>query len=158
MPPEEAVEAKNVEKKKAFLPKIIILVVLVALLGGGGYIGWVKFLKKPESTAEKKPQSEPDIKQEMGTFLVNLADPGGKRYLKVSLQAELSDREVAKEISDRSVEIRDTVLMLLSSKEYDEIGSVSGKMALKQDLMTRINRFLHTGQIKELYFTEFLVQ
>jgi flagellar FliL protein len=157
MPKEEAVEEKDV-KKKSFLPKIIILVALVAVLAGGGYVGWVKFLKKPDKTVTHAVPQEQVIRQEMGSFLVNLSDPGGKRYLKIGMQAELNNWEVVKEIADRNVEIRDTVLMLLSSKEYEEIGSLSGKLALKQDLMTRINRVLRSGQIKEVYFTEFLVQ
>jgi len=50
------------------------------------------------------------------------------------------------------------MLMILSSKEYEQIGSMNGKISLKKEVITRMNKMLLDGQIKEVYFTEFLVQ
>ena len=144
------------EKKKSPLIKIIILVVLLAMLGGGGFFGYVKFLKKEPQP--KDPEVEQSVSAEGGIFLVNLSDPGGKRYLKVGLQLELSGKKVNDEFSRRNVEVRDMIIMLLSSKEYSEIGNASGKLTLKRELLTRLNKMLRDGQVKEIYFTEFLVQ
>lgn len=146
------------EKKKSPLLKIIILVVLLAVLGGGGFFGYVKFLKKEPPPQAQEPQVEQSVSAEAGTFLVNLSDPGGKRYLKVSMQFELSGQKVNEEITKRNVEMRDMIIMLLSSKEYSEIGNATGKISLKRELLTRLNKMLHAGQVKEIYFTEFLVQ
>ncbi len=150
-------QGKPEEKKKSPLIKIIILVVLLAILGGGGYVGYLKFLKPPPP-APKEPPVEQSVSAEGGSFLVNLSDPGGKRYLKVSMQFELSGQKASEELSRRNVEMRDLIIMLLSSKEYPEIGNASGKVSLKRELLTRINKMLRDGQVKEIYFTEFLVQ
>jgi flagellar FliL protein len=145
------------EKKKSSLLKLIILVVLLAALGGGGFFAYLKFFKGA-GHEEKLPEVEQNVSQEMGTFLVNLADPGGKRYLKVTMQFELTGAKVGAELAKRNIEVRDMIIMLLSSKEYEEIGSASGKMTLKKELITRLNKMMHDGQVKEIYFTEFLIQ
>lgn len=145
------------EKKKVSPMKWIILVVLVVVLTGGGYVGWVKFMNK-EPAAVAAPPVAQSVKHDMGTFLVNLSDPSGKRYLKVSIQLEVSSPSVSAEIADHNIEIRDMILMLLSGKEYGDIGNVAGKMMLKQDILSRLNKTLSNGQVKEVYFTEFLVQ
>jgi flagellar protein FliL len=144
-------------KKKSSLMKIVILVVLVAILGGGGYFAYLKFFKAPAKESNV-PVVEQPITQEMGTYLVNLADPGGKRYLKVTMQFELNGAKVSQELARRNVEVRDRIIMLLSSKEYDDIGNPTGKTTLKKELMTQLNKILQDGQVKEIYFTEFLVQ
>jgi flagellar FliL protein len=144
-------------KKKSSLVKIIILVALLAALGGGGFFGYMKFFKKP-STEAKEPVVEQPVTQEMGTYLVNLSDPGGKRYLKVTMQFELSGAKVSQELAKRSVEVRDRIIMLLSSKEYEDIGNPTGKVTLKKEMMAQLNKTLQDGQVKEIYFTEFLVQ
>ena len=153
---EPAVEGGE-EKKKSSLVKIIIMVVVVAALAGGGFFAYLKFFKKPQNEA-KKPVVEQTVIQEMGTYLVNLADPGGKRYLKITMQFELTNAKVSQELARRTVEIRDKIIMLLSSKEYEEIGNPTGKMTLKKELISQLNRVLQDGQVKEIYFTEFLVQ
>ncbi|HBD10447.1 MAG TPA: flagellar basal body protein FliL [Syntrophobacteraceae bacterium] len=154
----EEVPAEGGEpKKKSSLIKIIILVVAVAALGGGGFFAYLKFFKKAPDH-DKQPLVEQPVMQEMGTYLVNLADPGGKRYLKVTMQFELTNAKVAQELGKRSVEVRDKIIMILSSKEYEEIGNPTGKMTLKKELINQMNRFLQDGQVKEIYFSEFLVQ
>lgn len=153
----EATEPAKAEKKKSPLIKIIILVVILVLLGGGGYVGYVKFLKAPPPEA-KEAVVEQSVTLEMGNFLVNLADLGGKRYLKVAMQFEATGQKLNEEVNKRNVEIRDMIIMLLSSKEYSEIGSASGKLSLKRELVTRMNKMLRDGQVKEVYFTDFLVQ
>jgi flagellar protein FliL len=154
---ETAEQPKAEKPKKSPLIRIIILVVILALLGGGGYVGYVKFLKPPPPEVTEPPV-EQSVSLEMGSFLVNLSDPGGKRYLKVTMQFEVTGQKVNEEVNKRIVEMRDMIIMLLSSKEYNEIGSVTGKLSLKRELITRMNKMLREGQVKEVYFTDFLVQ
>lgn len=145
-------------KPKSSMMKIIILVVIVAVLGGGGFFGYKKFFAKPhEEGAVKEVVVQPVI-QEMETFLVNLSDPGGKRYLKCTMKMKVSSPDAAAEMTNRIFEVRDMILTILSSKEYEDIARPEDKLALKQELMTTLNRALQKGQIQDIYFTEFLVQ
>jgi flagellar protein FliL len=156
MAQDEAASEVVEEKKKSSLVKIIILVAILAALGGGGFFAYLKFFK--HSADPKEPVAEQPVTQEMGTYLVNLSDPGGKRYLKVTMQFELTGAKVSQELARRSVEVRDKIIMLLSSKEYEDIGNPTGKVTLKKELMAQLNKTLQDGQVKEIYFTEFLVQ
>ena len=54
--------------------------------------------------------------------------------------------------------INDSVLILLSSKTYNELGTVEGKIQLKQELIMRMNQVLGVPMVKKIYFTEFVVQ
>ncbi|SMC19341.1 flagellar FliL protein [Desulfacinum hydrothermale DSM 13146] len=149
------------EEKKSPLMKIILLVVLLAVVGGGGFFAYTKFFAGKKEEAKKEapaPALEKPVMKDLETFLVNLSDPGGERYLKITLQLKLSNEAVLTELDARNAEIRDAILMLLSSKEYDDISSLSGKLALKRALTGALNRILKQGQVLDIYFTEFLVQ
>lgn len=146
------------EKKGSPVIKIAILGLIVILLGAGGYVGWIKFFKKSGPAASSQVEPEKQITFDWDPFLVNLADAGGKRYLKVTMKLDLSGTKLEKELNEKSYEMRDAVIMILSSKEYDDIASGSGKARLKQELMAKLNKILKDGQIKEIYFTDFIVQ
>ncbi len=92
------------------------------------------------------------------TFIVNLADPGGRRYLKVKLELELENKDIEKELKARLPEVRDQIIMALSSKTFQQIQGIAGKKILREELTARANSVLKTGKVKKAFFTEFIVQ
>ena len=92
------------------------------------------------------------------TFIVNLADPRGKKYLKTKLELELDMPIVVQEIDQRLPQFRDTILTILSSKSFEEIQQLEGKYQLRAEIMTMLNQYLTSGEITNIYFTEFIVQ
>jgi len=54
--------------------------------------------------------------------------------------------------------MRDVILLHLSSKTLDEIRSIDGKVELKNALIKRINQVLKQGKIRNLFFTQFVIQ
>lgn len=99
----------------------------------------------------------------MEPFVVNLADPGSRRYLRLNLKLELKKREESEPLLEaRMPQVRDAVLMLLSSKTTDQLVSTEGKTALREELISQINKVLKKKKtkkaVKNLYFTEFLIQ
>ncbi|MCE5243884.1 MAG: flagellar basal body-associated protein FliL [Syntrophobacteraceae bacterium] len=154
---QETEETKETPQPKSSpLKLIIIIVVALAVLGGGGFFGYQMFIKK-DSHAESKPEAPPVI-QEMETYLVNLSDPGGKRFLKVTMKLKLSGPQSTAEFTTRTFELRDNILTILSSKEVEDISRPEDKANLKQEIMTQLNRILKQGQVQDVYFTEFLIQ
>ncbi len=152
-------QEKEVQQKPKSNKLLIILPLLVVLLGGGAAGAYFKFFKasavagKEEATKEEAP-----VYQEMDTFMVNLADPGGKRFLKATIKTRVNSPKVAEEMKERAFELRDLVLMILTSKEVDDVSRAEDKMTLKKEIMTSLNRVLHNGQVVDVYFTDFLVQ
>ena len=94
----------------------------------------------------------------METLIVNLADQGGKRYLRVTMELELSSDEVVEEIDKRMPQLRDAILMILPAKQYADISTTQGKMGLRDEILNKMNGYLNKGSITTMYFTEFVVQ
>lgn len=152
-------------KKKSTIKMIIILIVVLGLLGGGGYFAYMKYFQPGQSTAaggavETVEETPVDlgIMFSLDPFIVNLAGSQGKRFLKVTVSLELSAPEVHAEVKENIQKIMDSILVLLSSKNFEDVYSVQGKFKLKDEITTRVNRFLVLGHIKEAYFTEFIIQ
>ena len=103
-------------------------------------------------------QAKPGILHSLEPFVVNLIDPSGKRYLKVRVELELSNKLVESQVNERLPQIKDSLLILLSSKSYEDIETVEGKLRLKQEIMARINNLLTQGRVRNIYFTEFVIQ
>ena len=150
---------------------IIGIIVGLLVLGGGGYYAYINFFQ--EKPAEEKPAEGEEGKKEeapaeedlllgvmfpMDPFIVNLAGSEGKRFLKVTIFLELSTPEVHLEIKENIQKVTDSILILLSSKAFEDVYSVQGKFKLKDEITTRVNRFLVVGHIKDAYFTEFIIQ
>ena len=176
----EGGEAAGEEEKKGLPIKLILIVVGVLALAGGGYFAYTNFFQEEavEESAEggkegeegadgadgadgeKEGELPPDVGVmfSMDPFVVNLAGSKGKRFLKVTTTLELSSPEVNPEFEENIQKITDSILVLLSSKSFEDVYSVQGKFKLKDEITTRVNRFLVVGHVKDAYFTEFIVQ
>jgi len=92
-------------------------------------------------------------------FIVNVNDMSGNiRYLKIEIKLELEKIEMQPEIENRTPKIRDSIVTILTNKSVDDISNTSGKVRLKEEIKARINTFLTTGKITEVYFTDFIIQ
>lgn len=155
------------KKQKSKLPLIIIIVVLLLAIGGGA--AWWFLLRDTGQDQEQQqgsgsaPQA-PTESTEIGetfpidTFIVNLANPLGKRYLRVSMQLEMDSSGLAGELERRMPQLRDAILTILSSKTFEDISTAQGKLRLRSEIVSRLNAFLTSGSIRKVYFTEFVVQ
>ena len=90
--------------------------------------------------------------------MVNLAEPSEITYLKITVNLEVESAEMSVEFQARTPQIRDAILMLLTSKTADDVKDTGGKLALQDEMVSRINNYLHTGKVKAVYFTEFVMQ
>jgi len=91
-------------------------------------------------------------------FIVNIISSDTPHYVKASLSMELSHEGTVEEVEKRMPQIRDAVLLLIGNKTFEELQDLQGKKQLKAELLAKINSFLQTGQVKAIYFTNFVVQ
>lgn len=91
-------------------------------------------------------------------FIVNLQDNSGTRYLKLTVNLELNSGTTAAELTAQAPQIRDSLIILLSSKSYADIGTVEGKYQMRDEIVARVNQFLSKSSVKTAYFTEFVIQ
>ena len=95
-------------------------------------------------------------------FVVNLADPQGDRFLRVGIELGL-DREPGEQNHPDQGETpiartRDTILMVLTTCNADGLMTPAGKAKLKDDLTAALLERAPELHVREIYFTEFLVQ
>ncbi|MES2855623.1 MAG: flagellar basal body-associated FliL family protein [Bdellovibrionota bacterium] len=90
------------------------------------------------------------------TFLVNLSGHRGNMLLKVSMEFEVEGAKIAAEIDKRKPQIRDIIIILLSSKTHAQMESADGKEFLREEIRDTVNTFLSSGKIKRVHFTEFI--
>lgn len=87
---------------------------------------------------------------------VNLADPNGRRYLKLGMEVEVNS-DVAAELKAQNARIRDSIIMLLAGKTYGEVASPDGKVLLKAEIAARLNQILGAQRVVRVYLTDFVV-
>ncbi|QIR76930.1 flagellar basal body-associated protein FliL [Sulfurospirillum diekertiae] len=168
----------TVEKKpKGNMVLIIVIVLLVVILIGGGAAAFL-LLGSSHEEAAATTTSQQDVKTEkkkttskkstdhlaigpmypMAQFIVNLLSESGNRFLKVSIDLELSDPKLQPEMDHKKSLIRDIIIRTFSSKTFEEISTLKGKDKLKDEVLDKINENLSDGQVKNIYFTDFVVQ
>ena len=91
-------------------------------------------------------------------FIVNLAGSEASKFLKVNVSLKMSTPEVHLELRKNILKLRDSILFLLSSKSLEDIDSFQDKSKLEGEITVRVNKFLTTGQVHGVYFTEFIIQ
>lgn len=115
------------------------------------------------------------IYYDAGQRIVNLADPGGYRYLRISIVLEfLPDSPdyyalegeklvLAQDTFRTGVDrqrplIDDVILNVLSSKRFDDIFTIEGKESLRGQLREELNRAMPNRHIQRVMITDFVVQ
>ncbi len=150
---------------------IALAVINMVVVGGVGFVlyqGKKKESSQPkiedviqgEHSAQHKEATEE--KEVVGkvipleTFIVNLAGAKGRKILKVNMELEVKGEHSLGEIDKRKAQIRDIIIIILSSKNYDEVSSREGQDGLKTEIKDTINSFLVQGKISNVFFTEFI--
>ena len=151
--------------KKVVAVMTAVMVLFMVLVGGGFYMMWMKInaLAPPEEIAEEDTEDAEEVTEvgemfPLDTFVVNLADSGGKRYLRATLQLELVPEQVAETFEQRLPQIRDVILTILPTKTFEDIRTVAGKAALREEILQRLNTLLNVEGVANIYFTEFVIQ
>jgi len=148
--------------KLIFLIVAVLLVVTVGL-AGGFFMMWNK-LSDLNTQANAAAQDQQVQTPALGTlfpldtFIVNLADQERSRYLRVTMDLELLAPADSEKLNQRLPQVRDRILMLLPSKRFADIASTEGKTALRDEMIGKLNGLFPGTVIKNIFFTEFVVQ
>jgi flagellar FliL protein len=150
---------------KVMIILVGFLFVLMLGLSAGLFMIWTKLstadaaVKASETTGDQQPLTESlGSIFSLETFIVNLADEGGKRYLRVTMDLELSDGVSAEDVGNRLPQVRDGILMILPSKHFEDIRTVEGKTSLRNEIIDRLNSIFGRETVSNIFFTEFVVQ
>lgn len=163
--------ADETEKPKGNSKKLLILIFAVINLltvGGGAYLAYAGTLgyRTPAMVEAdlnrgmsqfQKSLEKPPIIYTMAPFNTNL-DGLPRRFIRVQVAVQMYSQGGFEELVTLGGRGRDAILRILNSKRFDDINSVQGKLQLKNDIIAYLNKSLHHGVVKNVYFTKFQVQ
>ncbi|NLK73555.1 MAG: flagellar basal body-associated FliL family protein [Clostridiales bacterium] len=147
-------------KKKNNLLKIIIIIILVIVLLLGGFTA-IAFFTKSFFFAPRETKITAEIKETMyplETFIVNLDEKGSKKYLKISIVIGCVNKKDVKLISEKEMQIRDTIISTLREQGLDRLAPAGNEEQIKQSLNKAINTLYDPDLDIKLYFTEYIIQ
>lgn len=166
-------EAESTEKPKSRKPLVVAVVVGLLAAGGGSAWFWLRGLAVPESAhggeaqgaegeaghgvgAVKTPLAERLLS--LDPFVVNLDGEDLRRFLKARIELETRSPAELVELQGRTAEIRDAVIVALSSKRVEDLGSFEGKVMLKSEILLRLSDLLGEDRVQSVLITEFVIQ
>ena len=147
--------------KGGFMKLLVIVLLAVAGGGGGAYFYFVKAAPAQAKEVEPEPEPEPTGIVELEPFVVNLADTGATRFLRVTLSLVVQDEEQAKEIDEHALEkarVRSAILELLAEQAAETIVTPEGKVELKTMIIERVQHAAHELKVVDVLYSEFVIQ
>ncbi len=149
--------------------QIVGAVLCLAVSGGGAYltyastIGWESPKITEDQLQRNVASSENEVKEPfiytMDKFTVNL---GGepKRTIRLEVNLEMLGKDGFEEVinTENRAKARDRIVRILNEQAFGDLESIQGKLFLKQSISAEINGILKKGIVKDIYFSEFIVQ
>lgn len=192
-------DSKSGELNKFLVVNIAATVILLAVFFGVMYLTMNSMLEQKISKIqvsteelEEGEDSEDEIQKgiivDLGDFILNLCDEAQKKYLKVNVAIEVSQKEtdmqtdvaapkggghghgeapaavdpmeaIQKEMNQYKPAIRDAVITNLSSKTSAELASAAGKELAKEQIADDINSILGgEREVLRVSFGQFIIQ
>ncbi len=164
--------AEGSVKKK--LPLKLIIIALVVLAAGGGGAFFMMGDKGEEAVVES--EGGEGVEGEESTtiaeahyfsldppFIVNFTGKSRARFLQVSIEGLTRDIKVKEELTKHFPQVRNNLILLMSSKTHDELNTPEGKATLRKQVLKEIQKVLEaeTGReegVEDVYFTSFIIQ
>jgi len=146
--------------------KLIIIIVALLLLVGIG-VGVALFLlgdsdEAPTEEAQVEERKEP-IYLAIKPLIVNFQGASKAKFMQVEIELQAYDSDVTEAAEQHMPAIRDRLLTLMASKNFNEMNNRAGKEQLQQEMVTAINEVLMQqaalGQgINAVFYTNFVMQ
>ena len=159
---EKTTEAPKKKKRS----KLLLLAPLVLVLAGipaGAYFWMHRNAGTPgeggAAGAEHKPENLGVMP--LDPFTVNLADKETPRFLRVTVQLVLPEKDVIDELrkdSLKQAQLRSSLLELLTQQLADHLNSPEGKVELKKAIAARASEALKPLKVTDVLFSDFVVQ
>ncbi len=139
-----------------------VLIIIAVFIAAGIFItaGWFLYGDRLTGLFKNHTDSVEEVNYfiPVKEFQVNLADPGGRRYLRMRIYFGTSDKDLLKEVEQRDLEIRSGIIAILRCTTVKDLEGKDGMDRLKSEILEQVNSLLSTGKLEEVYFDDFLIQ
>lgn len=151
---------------------IIVLIMLLATLASAGVFVYTEVLHKAPVVSDEQQKKE--MLSSVGTnaipqffkiekMVISLvpkdeASNARMRWLEIEMHLILFDPMDETYLKDHIAIVKDRMIEIASRMGADELNSVSGKILLEDRLKREINKALLKPVVKNIFFTNFIVQ
>ena len=113
-----------------------------------------------EQAGNQAPRHELGVLMGMGEIIVTLRGEGTQspRYLRISIDLELSNQAAVQTASARLPILRDTVIMVLAERTAADLSRPEGMKGLRDELMRRLDERLPGNILRHIYFSDLVIQ
>ena len=122
-------ETPRPNRGKKWTLAVAIAVVLAAAAGAAMQLVGGAADNEPQAGRKRDP-----IFVSLEQFTVNLADEGGERFAQIGVTLEVADEQADKVLRGLLPSVRNSVLLLLSSKKSEELLTLEGKKLLASQI------------------------
>lgn len=158
----ESNEGKKEKKRKPVILFIIIGVILLLILGAAAFFiffgGGLPFFGSDDNDVQEELDAPPRYIYPMAEFQVNLYDPVARRFLRMKIDLAFDERGLNREIENRESELRSRIIEVLRSKTVADLDEPGGMKTLEEDLLEVVNDVLDEGEVRAIYYKEFIFQ
>jgi flagellar basal body-associated protein FliL len=114
-----------------------------------------------QPTAGDAAESSEPLIVSFDNTVTNISGTNGRRFLKARINLEITNFEAEGKVRTRLVQLRDRLISLLSAKTIDALDGWENQDVIRREIRDEFNILLHFGGsdgIKQIYFTEFVIQ
>ncbi len=135
----------------ALVSAVVAIVVISQVKAGAGEKVYARF--------EVKPKPDPYAVLKLDPFRLNTADIDEPHFIRieVALAYEAGNMKLLTELNARRAQIRDIILRILRRKKKEDLDEPSEIERLKEEIKKEINTVLKNGEIKDVYYEEFVI-
>ena len=163
---EKSTEEEQEETKKqrgSILNNRLVLIGIILVVQVGIALIMAKMLS---SRTTKPEQPEVEEVEDIGrgeivlleNIVVNLRENDKLYYLKLAIGLEVADSRMKSEVEKRAPHLRDIVIATVSGKKVSELDTQEERNALKAELIRKLSGSISTGDLIQVYFSDFIVQ
>jgi len=160
----KAVPSPDAREAPASSKKLILIIVgaVLFLAVGIGGAWFVLGARHNEGGAVSHVENKTPVFLTMETFTVNLQVEEVPQFLQVGMTLQVANEATAELIKQNMPQVRNRLLLLLSSKKSSELLSVDGKKKLATEIIDQIRQpFSAQGskpEVSDVFFTSFVIQ
>jgi flagellar FliL protein len=88
----------------------------------------------------------------------NLAGSMGTRYLRCSFTVVSDDARIAELIQENEAKLKDAALQIFGARSQSDLEATSARSVIGSELAARFNKAMETAAVKEVLFTDWVVQ
>jgi flagellar FliL protein len=158
-------KAGLLENKVVLLGLVVVLQVIMALaitqlvivpklsVQSAGLAG------APNGESQDQEQTQRGVIVGLQEIIVTLQSDGdAPNYLRINVNLEVDNQKTADLVTERLPQLRDAVILALASRKAVDLITPEGNLAVRGEIMRKLAEKLPEGSLKNIYFSDLVIQ